>query len=539
MIICSLKEMTRLIFARFLLLSTFGWAAASHGAPGRGLDWPADRLLPSFSPPAPVIDCIDLSSVSGAEVDLFTSLEGIVNRTRPSLACVNDNLAEGKFTWLDLHHLPHDLIGGYDAVAKYKDRVTGLVVTDPQQPATLNLATTIAGLKDELICDTSLLPTLTNPPCHLAIKDDLRGRFSSRLAVYDDLYKNYWPQCTHRVIAGLSPRMHGELRDYLISLKAAVVWLAPGPAGEETAILSRFLADMTPAHGVYLGWWWSESDGLGWIGRYGIPVLASDFFNNASVFGGVRCPLEKPATPPPPPLENKIYVSLILSDGDNVQYMQHHLKQWWNDPARGSVPLGWTVSPLAVDIDPGMLDFYQRTATPDDCLVSGPSGAGYARLNYWPSAAHLTAFTKVSDSYLRRSGLQIITVWNRVTEAAANSFASNCPTLLGLTDQGGGTYVSLHAGLPTIGFAAHANYARNGDEILHSIAGATKNWQGAAPLFIAVQGDAWYVTPTDCRKIADSLDKSKFVVVRPDHLFLLCRQQAGRPNATVSRPSDN
>ena len=42
--------------------------------------------------------------------------------------------------------------------------MTGLVVTDPAQPDALNLATTIAGVKNELICDPSLLATLTNAP---------------------------------------------------------------------------------------------------------------------------------------------------------------------------------------------------------------------------------------------------------------------------------------------------------------------------------------------------------------------------------------
>jgi hypothetical protein len=34
-------------------------------------------------------DCIDVGSASGAEQDLFTSLEGLVNRTQPQIACVS------------------------------------------------------------------------------------------------------------------------------------------------------------------------------------------------------------------------------------------------------------------------------------------------------------------------------------------------------------------------------------------------------------------------------------------------------------------
>jgi len=94
-------------------------------------------------------------SCSGAEIDLFASLEGIVNRTRPRIACVNRRDREGKFTWLDLHKLSYGMVSGYDAILTYRTNVTGLVVTDPGQPHTLNLATTMAGVNNELICDPS------------------------------------------------------------------------------------------------------------------------------------------------------------------------------------------------------------------------------------------------------------------------------------------------------------------------------------------------------------------------------------------------
>src|SRR5512138_3248779 len=83
---------------------------------GDGLAWPAGQLLPTFSTPAATLDCIDVSSVSGAEADLFASLQGIVNRTRPRIACVSSGDGEGKFTWLDLHNLPYTLINGYSGI---------------------------------------------------------------------------------------------------------------------------------------------------------------------------------------------------------------------------------------------------------------------------------------------------------------------------------------------------------------------------------------------------------------------------------------
>jgi len=161
----------RLLITGLVWCSTLVWAT--------GLNWPANQLLPTFSTPVPVLDCIDLSSASAAEIDLFTSLEGIVNRTQPRVVCASTVNGEGEFTWLNLHNLATNAITGYAAILKYQTNFTGLVVTDPSQPDTLNLATTMAGVNNELICNPSLLATLTNSPYNLAIVDDLPASMGS------------------------------------------------------------------------------------------------------------------------------------------------------------------------------------------------------------------------------------------------------------------------------------------------------------------------------------------------------------------------
>src|SRR6266536_2417771 len=95
-------------------------AVCSRGA---GLDWPTNRFLPTFSTPASNIDCIDISSASGSQVDLFTSLEGIVNRTQPRIACVASSTEEGAFTWLNIHGLGYTVTSGFTILLKYKTNV--------------------------------------------------------------------------------------------------------------------------------------------------------------------------------------------------------------------------------------------------------------------------------------------------------------------------------------------------------------------------------------------------------------------------------
>ena len=493
-------------------------------AQGQGLTWPTNQMLPTFSKPAAVLDAIDISSNTGPEIDLFASLEGIVNRTQPQIICLNRGDGEGEFTWVKLHNLNYNVTNGYNCILKYRSYVTGLVVTDPTQPDTLNLATTMAGVNNELICDPGLLNTLTNSPYDLSIKDDLRGRFSNKYQVYGYLYTNYWPLCTLRIIAGADPHVDGNLRDYLVAVKSATVWLDPGTR-KDANLLRVFVSNMTPVNGLYMGWWPSEGNGLTWIANYGIPVLASDFYRNGSVFSGVQRAINIPPIPPPPPLTNKVYVSLILSDGDNVQYMQHVMKMWWGSPDRGKVPIGWTADALACDLDPAMLDYYWSTASSNDCLISGPNGAGYAHLELW-NPANVAAFAGRTDAYLRRSGFRSITVWDNVTAGNAQAYATNCPTLFGLFDQGG-SYNAVNFGLKTI--ALTPTYSPDTNAIISAIRDAARGWNGAAPLFIAGQGVSWNITPLDVLNIARTFDTNEFQFVRPDHLFLLYRQYHEEP----------
>jgi hypothetical protein len=509
--------------------------AAFALVPGRvrasGLIWPTNQLMPTFSGPAAVLDCIDVSSATSGEIDLFASVEGIINRTQPQVVCVSGTDGEGKLTWVNLHNLAYNITNGYGVIMKYRTNFTGLVVTDTNQPHTLNLATTIAGVNNELICDPSLLYTLTNAPYNLPVLDDLRNRFADKYATYGYLYTNYWPQCTHRLMSGMGTNLDGNLRDYLVATKCAVVWLDPSVSADAT-LMAKFMADMTPNHGLYIGWWPNESPDLNWIASYGIPVLASDWFRNGSVFSGCLKTINVPDIPPPPPLENKVYVALILSDGDNIQYMQHVMKMDWGNSARGSIPISWTVSPLAADLDPVMMYHYWNTVTPNDCLVCGPSGVSYTHMQRW-SGANLVGFANLSDSYLQRNGLRVITVWESVNSGLAQAYATNCPTLLGLTDQNG-TYNAVDKGLRTIGLTP--TYASTIAQITNALNTASATWTGTAPMFLGAQAVVWSLGPADMQTIVNSVDTNKYRFVRADHLFMLANRAFGAPTA-VTQPA--
>lgn len=463
---------------------------------------------------------------------LFTTLKGLVNRNQPRIYSYDANTiyGEGKYNWLNSLGLNYsEVSNNLTMITKYRSEISGIVIYDDNYLDTINLATTIAGVRNGIVAAASQVSTLTAAPYNLPILADLRGQFSSKLQIYQYLYNNYWASCTHRVLVGLNPDAHkGAIRDYAMAIGAAVVWLDPSVSSENT-LLRSFLSSM-PAGSAYMGWWIDEGAGVGLGSEYGISTVASDWSTNLSVFAGMSRNVSVKPVPTKPTLQNKIYLTFILSDGDNIQYMEHKMKEHWDSPDRGSVPIGWTVSPAALDAAPSLLDYYYDTATPKDCLIAGPSGVGYTYPNNWPNQTYLDNFVRMSDDYCNRAGLKVITIWNTIVGGintnVGNSFANNAPSLLGLTAMNGpGGQVDIYNNkLPAQ--RLNATYCYDQASLQMEVNNAIANWNGTSPRFVAIQAEPWDVSPTMIKNVASTLN-SNVVVVRTDNYFQLMREYYG------------
>lgn len=74
---------------------------------------------------------------------------------------------------------------------------------------------------------------------------------------------------------------------------------------------------------------------------------------------------------------DKTFVAIYAGDYDSAAWVYQMMPHIWNDPNRGSVPISWAFNPnLADRFAPG-LDYFRRTATPNDFFIAGDSGAGY------------------------------------------------------------------------------------------------------------------------------------------------------------------
>ncbi len=535
----------------FLLGAAIAFAAYAHAASpavdSRGINWPADRIIPQFSIPADTLDGldVDLAKLDNDSKIMYTVLQGIVNRDKPRMF-LYAHASEGKNKWPRLLGLTVNEVSPdnrMNLVKKYADCLKGFVLYDPEKNIHYaNLASTIAGIENLLPVTPKLKEDLEANGINLPVIEDLTVLpYTHTTEVYDYLYENYWPLCNHRLLMSQPPKS-GYVRDLGVAASSAIVWLDPRNC-YENAVLCKFLGDMTPRESIVTGWFPEERSGVGLTTRYGMSTIPSDFYENATVYGGMDQPIEYPTVPRMPKLENKIYVTLYMSDGDNVQYCEHAMSQLWDKEGRGQIPINWTISPSMVDFGPGLLNHYYTTASPNDFFASGPSGLGYALIydahNYVWNATKgekFIPYAKISQRYLEKCGLRVVTIWDEVNKAQSEAYANYCPYLYGLTEQDWERRpyripASIEGGhLPVVpNFPCYANGI---DVIYEYWKRDIDKFDGSKPMFLSAQGESWKMGPDNLVALKERLDKlspGNIVICRGDHFFNLFNEANHAP----------
>ncbi len=80
----------------------------------------------------------------------------------------------------------------------------------------------------------------------------------------------------------------------------------------------------------------------------------------------------------------------------------------WYSPVRGTIPFNWEVQPLLAEMAPALLERFTRGATHNDCLIAGPSGAGYI---VPPLCPDLAGYMKETARLCEKAGIDIVTTY--------------------------------------------------------------------------------------------------------------------------------
>lgn len=489
------------------------------------LVWPEDRLLPHFQAPT-TLQTLDMPALglSDPERIMCCALQGLVNRTRPRILLYNHK-EESIDLWPTAGSLKRTGVSSaYTLVKKFKDELNGVVLYSTEKSEHYaNLASTIAGLDRLLPVTSEILEKLKKNGMDFEVKVDLTGlTYTSAKDVYNYLYTNYWPRCNHRLLISERPLIP-YVHDLGVACGSACVFLDPRTSGEK-AVLDKMLADMTPGRDFVLGWYAEERSGMGEPTKYGLTTVPGDFFENGTVYTAVNKPVRIKPVPKRPKLENKVYASVYISDGDNIQYCEHAMAKIFNQGGRGKLALNWTISPSLAEIAPMMLNYYYNNATVNDCFVSGPSGLGYSMpynkitRTYYRSTT-LAPYTQQTNRYIEKAGLRVITIWDDINDLQRRNYGDNCKYLYGLTNNVGSSG-TLSKWLPYVSF--NPDYAPSSESVRDHFKGDISKFNGSAPVFVTGQVSVWDAGPdklTSLPGLLDALSPGNVNVVRADHWF--------------------
>jgi len=533
---------------------------AYHEPPVKeGMQWEEKLPLMSFGELADTIDYINVRDMNEEIRIMITSLKAIVNANQPRIYT-----QDSTDNWVnDISDNVNVITDPYELVEKYKDEVKGAVIYDKSNNHTVNLASTYAGIHENIVVSETMYSALRSKGFEFEITENYNGRFDDKLSVYEYLYENFWKDCTHKVITSLNPTMVGYLRDYGIAAKSAIVWLNVRDSVEKE-LLEKFLKDMTPGQSAYLGWFPEGNEGaaISLSSEYGLLTFPSDYCENLTLLSSVtaRNSIVKPQVPEAPELKNKVYVALCMSDGDNLQYLQHRMKALWNNPILGSFPISWTISPSSIIAQPAILATYYNRLNADASLnantafLTGPSGIAYNYPRSWANKAAIRQVMELTNEYCRLAGVSVVNTWNDnngwnegMTKEEVAMFSSTLGDMVALYDNAGlgseyGTSESVvENGVLIRGLNVPYSYVDDDNVKIFTaqINAYLNNLKVAsAPQFVALVANPWKNKDQHGKDVMDELKEvvqtyagnADVEFVRIDHLAMLEKEYLASQN---------
>lgn len=547
----------------------------STGPEKSGIVWPKEQVFPEFGAPAKMLYTVHTSNLTPDERVTVSALQGIVNKTEPRILLMEDGDVLPD-TWAKTFNLNTSKIDPYSLIEKFKNEINGLVIYDKSKSAHYrNAAATAANLSGGYLPVTAgIYKALERQGITFEGKDIkyIDWQLETPLEIYGKLYDEYWPHCSKRLILSANPADTGDLdhcRDIAAAAGAAVIWLDCTKENERGLYL-KFMRDMAENReinnetAIVLGWFTTERSGVTAGSEYGISTIPADLYISGSVYGGVSFnddpknrSINIPAVPKKKDIENKAYIAVFFTDGDNIQYVQRFMRKLWDSQkerdSRGKVPANWTIAPGLVDIGPGILNYFYSLAGDFECFVAGPSGMGYLMpintnrepgvklADYLTERKYMDEYTKLTDRYMHKAGLRVLTVWDDAGSELRKSYEQNCRYLYGATIQNFGAG-SVEGGAVNnrLYFIKHeTHYEGVYDTVLTDMTKKIRAWEtsgnnGTKPLFLSYQVKTWEFQTPQLVRLHDEIKKQfegavEIEFVRADHFFALYNEAHGMP----------
>jgi GxGYxYP putative glycoside hydrolase C-terminal domain/GxGYxY sequence motif in domain of unknown function N-terminal len=426
-----------------LCLTSAAWAKPMHVYTLKHHAWPAtgqEMLAASQKRSTTVFEGGDKEAYD--ETIAAATLQGIINRESPELFIVSDQYKRPQY-WLDIMAKDGRWLEGReqkpiasldDIVALAGSRLKGAVIWDPEVPATVNVATTIAGVEDAVVLSPEFAEKYLKK-WNIPVIKDLRGMFTGaetgskkndayRWAIREYLAKGLcsskrvflsedafltrdrgdngyaiprdWAVMNRSFVFDLSPwgdeaprdepdqKLGVDLETYRMILEE----LFRQADGKHMTELVGFFAfskysnvpDHQSKHEPVL----TELESVWLISPYNIykSSISSDCYNQSFHSQAPRKPLKQnPTHSLTRKVENKVYICVAMADYDSATLLYEFLPRYWENKDRGKIPLSWGINPNLLETYPDVIAYFYETATPADTFLADANAAGYIKPN--------------------------------------------------------------------------------------------------------------------------------------------------------------
>jgi hypothetical protein len=328
----------------------------------------------------------------------ITSLQGIVNKNNPNLYLIFNDY---DIKWLEYYKKFLDFsceeVCEKDELLKiFRQYLKGYIVYDPEVPDTANIASNFSGLYDVLI----IHPERENYIKKVGIKkiEDLRGKFKgkTKAEIYGISFEKFINMCNRNSVACLEVPTkelindieyfpcHNHIRDLVISKKMFSFDLTSNPNYKDEYEMKEKIFQNINKLGIVFGWRTnrgSEAFHVKQSSKNGLIVICCLNSPNLSFHCHIKpdkiLKIKESERDECRELENKIYISFIISDGDAFHWDLSFQNKQYLSPNRGKIPFGWELQLFLLDYAPSIWNYYIETLTENDEIWAAASGLGY------------------------------------------------------------------------------------------------------------------------------------------------------------------
>ena len=373
-------------------------------------------VFAELNTPGSVIYVINKGDISDAEYLTVSSLQGITAQIKPCIY-IEDG---GNIVFLEKYLKENDKIK-LKRVSSVRELITensdfikdkGVVLFDDGNNPTVNMAFTVSGIEGWLAVPLSLKAEIV--VMGFEIKQDLTLKKNDKyILTQEDVFEKYKDKLNKNLVIHQSPELI-TLRDYGTATSAFCFYTDENDRAQIS--FRKKVFNWLNSNAVAFGW---SADELGYVeqaSKSGVAVVPSDHCSNLSLLSSIKLnePIkQKNQFEEINPQENKHYIALVMSDGDNLQWYETTIpfREHYFDRVNSEADykLSWTAPPSAYKLAPTVLDYVYSMATDNDRFVCGVSGMGYINpTNY--DRESLESFVDLSVSAMEAADLQTITL---------------------------------------------------------------------------------------------------------------------------------